>query len=205
MDFLTLDRSAQAEVFEQAGRILNRSASILEKDFWVVWTLEALFETRLASALAFKGGTSLSKVYNVIHRFSEDIDITVDKHRLGYPEEVPGEKLSGEKRKKQLEAATRHYYDVAQLAIHEIGRQALANRDLLETVREDKIKFFRSAWSNFEAAKPGSLRLVPHNELETLLRDDYHQMVESGMFYREPPPWTAILTQLEELETEINT
>lgn len=51
---------------------------ILEKDIWVVWTLGALFDSPVAELLTFTGGTSLSKVFRVIDRFSEDVDITVD-------------------------------------------------------------------------------------------------------------------------------
>lgn len=52
---------------------------VLEKDLWVVWTLEALYDdSELARALGFEGGTSLSKAYGVITRFSEDVDLTVD-------------------------------------------------------------------------------------------------------------------------------
>ena len=59
---------------------------VLEKDLWVVWTLQALYgDPGLASALGFKGGTSLSKAYGVITRFSEDVDLTVDYRTFGDP------------------------------------------------------------------------------------------------------------------------
>jgi predicted nucleotidyltransferase component of viral defense system len=51
---------------------------VLEKDIWVCWALQALFSMPNAHPMAFKGGTSLSKVYGVIDRFSEDVDITLD-------------------------------------------------------------------------------------------------------------------------------
>jgi hypothetical protein len=51
---------------------------VLEKDVWVVWTLSALFESPFGKHLVFKGGTSLSKAYKAIERFSEDIDVTYD-------------------------------------------------------------------------------------------------------------------------------
>ena len=60
---------------------------MLEKDLWVVQTLDVLFSATFGQHLIFKGGTSLSKAYEVIHRFSEDIDITVDIRRL-LPEET---------------------------------------------------------------------------------------------------------------------
>ena len=49
---------------------------------WVVWTLRALFESPLSADLTFKGGTSLSKAYKIIDRFSEDIDLTYDIRKL---------------------------------------------------------------------------------------------------------------------------
>ena len=60
-----------------AARTLTRP-QFLEKDIWVVQTLSVLFSTPFANDLVFKGGTSLSKAYDVIRRFSEDIDITYD-------------------------------------------------------------------------------------------------------------------------------
>ena len=64
-----------------AGRS-GRPAHLLEKDIWVVWTLAAIYNSPLGDALTFKGGTSLSKVYKVIDRFSEDIDLTYDIRAL---------------------------------------------------------------------------------------------------------------------------
>jgi hypothetical protein len=61
---------------------------IIEKDFWVTVALKAVFETAWAAALVFKGGTSLSKAWNLIERFSEDIDLAIDRQALGF---TPGE------------------------------------------------------------------------------------------------------------------
>lgn len=55
---------------------------MLEKDIWVVWTLSILFESPLDNDLTFKGGTSLSKAYQVIDRFSEDLDLTYSIRKL---------------------------------------------------------------------------------------------------------------------------
>ncbi len=57
---------------------------LLEKDVWVVATLEALFGCHFGGGLTFKGGTSLSKAYNAINRFSEDLDITYDIRRIAH-------------------------------------------------------------------------------------------------------------------------
>ena len=72
----------QTEVLEVAAGRSGRPAHLLEKDIWVVWALAAIYDSPLGSALTFKGGTSLSKVYKVIDRFSEDIDLTYDIREL---------------------------------------------------------------------------------------------------------------------------
>ncbi len=60
------------------------SATIIEKDFWVCWALKRIFSSQILPGPLFKGGTSLSKVYKVIDRFSEDVDIVLDRHALGF-------------------------------------------------------------------------------------------------------------------------
>ena len=80
--FLKLTRDDQREVLELAREKTDRPTHLLEKDVWVVWTLGALFDSPLSTDLTFKGGTSLSKAYKVIDRFSEDIDLTYDIRKL---------------------------------------------------------------------------------------------------------------------------
>lgn len=80
--FLRLSPDDQREALQVAAAASGRPPHILEKDVWVVWTLDALFRSPHAEHLVFKGGTSLSKAYKVIDRFSEDIDITYDVTRL---------------------------------------------------------------------------------------------------------------------------
>ena len=80
--YFALSKEDQGEVIEQAREKTGRPTHLLEKDVWVVWTLGALFESRLAADLTFKGGTTLSKAYKIIDRFSEDLDLTYDIRRL---------------------------------------------------------------------------------------------------------------------------
>ena len=77
-----LSREDQAEALEVAAARTGRPAHLLEKDIWVVWVLSAIYGSALARTLTFKGGTSLSKVYKVIDRFSEDVDLTYDIRAL---------------------------------------------------------------------------------------------------------------------------
>lgn len=80
--FFDLSKADQREALEYARAQSGRPAHLLEKDIWVVWALHALFDSSLTDDLTFKGGTSLSKVYKIIDRFSEDIDLTYDIRKL---------------------------------------------------------------------------------------------------------------------------
>src|SRR5450755_1035914 len=77
-DFFELTRTDQREALLAVAERAGRPAHLLEKDICVVWALEHLFGGPHAAHLVFKGGTSLSKAYVVIRRFSEDVDLTYD-------------------------------------------------------------------------------------------------------------------------------
>ena len=75
----------RAELFRETAARRGVVPTIIEKDFWVCWTLRRLFTTEAQRpAMLFKGGTSLSKVYAAIERFSEDVDISLHRHDLGF-------------------------------------------------------------------------------------------------------------------------
>lgn len=82
---LAADAETRAGLFTATGQRLGSTAQNVEKDFWVCWTLDALFNGRPPGGprLLFKGGTSLSKGRGPISRFSEDIDVTVFRDDLG--------------------------------------------------------------------------------------------------------------------------
>ncbi|MCC2624306.1 MAG: hypothetical protein K0R14_179 [Burkholderiales bacterium] len=75
--FLQLEGSAQLNLLDIGRSILQIDQFNIEKDFWMCWSLEKLFAYK-GNKFVFKGGTTLSKVYEVIDRYSEDIDITID-------------------------------------------------------------------------------------------------------------------------------
>ncbi|MBS8224850.1 nucleotidyl transferase AbiEii/AbiGii toxin family protein [Vannielia litorea] len=321
------------EAFQEAAARLGMSKAIIEKDFWVCWSLKQLFALpSFGDHMIFKGGTSLSKAYDVIHRFSEDVDLSLDRAQLGFEGDRDPENpdLSGKKQKQLLqelqdaaeaevsgpllaeiqaafdasleqgfaltvdpgdaqtllfaypslsdsaggyvkpivrfefgargvhlpsevreispyvhqafpdllgsgvvdvkvlgvertfwEKATilhmlfhqdptkpladrmsRHYYDMAQLIGHEAKGRAVGSLDLLEHVAHHKSVFFKAAWANYEAAKPGSLRLIPNAELTAALRRDYSGMRE--MIIGDAPGFDDILSAIEAFEAEIN-
>jgi hypothetical protein len=80
--FLQLSPEEQAEILQTCAGKLGRRAEHLEKDVWICWVLQGLFTMPGRLPMAFKGGTSLSKVYGAIRRFSEDVDVTVEYKSL---------------------------------------------------------------------------------------------------------------------------
>jgi predicted nucleotidyltransferase component of viral defense system len=84
-EFLSFSEDKRRVVCEQAQDELGLPPATIEKDFWVCWTLEKLFNLpKWGSQLIFKGGTSLSKCWTLIERFSEDIDIVINREVLGF-------------------------------------------------------------------------------------------------------------------------
>ena len=322
LSFLALDRPARAEALATAALSAGKAPQVLEKDLWVCWCLERLFTATDIPALVFKGGTSLSKVFRAIDRFSEDVDITVAGSDLGFEDRTD---ISNAARDKSLEALNgkllelargrlrriledpavevavdddatiwvrydsagqgagagaeyfrdsvkielgarnpvtpaepheitadlstalpqmvfpkvtvqvlspvrtfwekatilhaeyhraiakptaerlaRHYYDLSELAEHEIGQRALREMSLLETVAADKARLFRRKWARYDLARPGTLRLIPPDARSVALAEDLAKMIESGMFVGTPPTWAAVLDRLTRLEAAIN-
>jgi len=328
----------RADLFLRSAAILRpeRSPAIIEKDFWVCWSLHRIYDVlRLRPQLIFKGGTSLSKAYAVIARFSEDVDLSLSRQDLGFADDRDPEEsgISGKETKRRINALvaackkvirdlfvpelrrdfmsvisttgwsveldevdpqtvifsyprsslseglpkaippvvrlemgarsddwpaqertirpyaaeaypdvfeapscqvhaldarrtfwekvtllhaeyhrpankpvrnglSRHYYDVYQMALHNVGKEALENLGLLERVVAHKQLFFSSTWAHYETAVPGGIRLVPTEERMDSLRADYGRMRE--MIFGNAPAWEHIVAGLRELEARIN-
>ena len=330
--FLELPNEERRLYFEQAAARRGLSAVVLEKDFWVCWLLGVLFRSEFRESLVFKGGTSLSKVFRVIDRFSEDIDLSVSPSLLGLPEagasrnqadkwmtlaesacaqavqdqfqpaleaevrgvlgkpergawfELAADGTSGSpnllfhyptdqptgfeylRRAVKLEFGSltdqqpvgrhritpwlvdalpdaipdwqcdvvalgldrtfwekatilhaehhrpagkpapdrfsRHYADVAALAIHPATEPAIADVEGCKRVVGWKRLFFGSAWANYETARPGSFRLLPSDERIPALRRDFAAMRD--MYLAEPPSFDEVLETLSALERRLN-
>ena len=82
-NFYRLSKDRKTRIFEQISAKRPLPDYAIEKDWWVVQTLRIVFNLKVAEHLVFKGGTSLSKAWNLIDRFSEDIDLAMDKKVLG--------------------------------------------------------------------------------------------------------------------------
>jgi len=102
---LRLTPRQRAELYQAASQKLGFGEVIIEKDFWVCWTLRQLFTLPgIGEHLIFKGGTSLSKVWRAIARFSEDIDVSLSRDWLGFTGTRDPEKAaSGKKQRERIE------------------------------------------------------------------------------------------------------
>ncbi len=127
-DLLTLPKSDLEDIFTQTAiRKGIGDPMIIEKDFWVVRLLDFLFsDSEFFPHHVFKGGTSLSKCFGLIKRFSEDCDITVSKASLGFDEPIEEiEALGSKKRKRYFDALTsaanEHVLKITQFLSDKIG------------------------------------------------------------------------------------
>ena len=84
MTFLQLPENEKVEIINQMHEETKLPQVIIEKDLWVTAVLRALFALNYSENLSFKGGTSLSKCWNLIERFSEDIDIAINREYFGF-------------------------------------------------------------------------------------------------------------------------
>jgi Nucleotidyl transferase AbiEii toxin, Type IV TA system len=318
-----LPATQRSELFSETAVRRGMTPAIVEKDFWVTWILDKLFaHPDLSRILMFKCGTSLSKVFGLIERFSEDIDLILDWNILTGedPEasrskakqeklnkainEKAQEYIAGEMREQvagcigdickcevdgadphvlnirypgafadeylrpevrleigplaswlpfgefsvrpyaaeafpnvfsraecrvkaikaertfwekatilhheayrpegnlQPERNSRHYYDLAKMAVSPVKDTALADLSLLANVVEFKERFYPRGWARYDLAKPGSLRLVPDGHVLATVTADYREM--RTMIFGEYPAIETIMAQLQALENEIN-
>ena len=109
-DFAKGKPAERQPYFEETAARRNSTTTAVEKDFWICWTLKHLFALEAIPELRFKGGTSLSKVFGLIERLSEDVDVSIDRTALGFTGErdMANPALTNTKRKaldEQLRAA----------------------------------------------------------------------------------------------------
>ncbi len=144
-DLAQLTLSERSEYVVEAATSFGVSELIVEKDFWVVWLLEHLFAlSAQLGPFTFKGGTSLSKGYGAIERFSEDIDVSISRATLGLADDAyffeAGSAKETKRRIEEIRDKVRTY----------------ATDTLLPALRERIARELQSDWS-IEAGD-GSLR-----------------------------------------------
>jgi hypothetical protein len=148
-EFLSFSEDRRRTVCEQAQDRLALPPATIEKDFWVCWTLKKLFDLpEWNSHLTFKGGTLLSKGWALIERFSEDIDIVINRDVLGFGGDMAPDRAPSKK-------------------------QTRKRLDALKVASQD---YFRYAWVDYDTLCPGRLQLVPPDEQLANWKSDYTAM-----------------------------
>ncbi len=143
-EFFQLLPTERMEALAFAANASGRPPHLLEKDIWVVWSLRHLFAGPFAEHLVFKGGTSLSKAYGVIRRFSEDVDVTYDIRAIAKDlvgdADVPLPVSKSQEKKWSKEIRTRLADWVGSEIVPRL-RQDLEQQSLSATVRavDDKV------------------------------------------------------------------
>jgi len=199
-----------------AAEQLGLNPGSVEKEFWVCWTLRELFSLPgIGEHLTFKGGTSLSKGWKLIERFSEDIDVVIDRDALGFDgERSPVTAAGSNERRRRLEALR----TACQTWIRDVLRPALDRRclirsgtadaavadpDLFNRVVAHRGVFFRRSAEAQATLRPGSLRIMPTREHYPAWQRDYDAMREA-MFFGETPEFVEILMVVEGFQNKFN-
>lgn len=88
INWLTLSKERRIEILNQATELTGLPSVAIEKDWWITLALNASFSLSYSKNIVFKGGTSLSKGWNLIERFSEDIDLAIDRKLFGFAGDI---------------------------------------------------------------------------------------------------------------------
>gem|GEM_PF-2015799 len=120
--FLHFPADRRRLICEEGQQKLGLPPASIEKDFWVCWTLRELFGlSEWEEHLTFKGGTSLSKGWRLISRFSEDIDVVIDREYLGFG----GDSLSAKQRKRLVKTCGHHIAEELEPALERRFQEAI--------------------------------------------------------------------------------
>lgn len=99
MKYTDLNLQERQDILRRVQSETGMDLQIIEKDWWVTAILRALFALPYAQHMSFKGGTNLSKCWNLIHRMSEDVDIAIDREYLGYGGQLSKTQISDKLRR----------------------------------------------------------------------------------------------------------
>ncbi|MDE5611432.1 MAG: nucleotidyl transferase AbiEii/AbiGii toxin family protein [Odoribacter sp.] len=184
MKYVDIDKRLQLQVLEQVRNNTGLDQQTIEKDWWVTQVLRALFSLPYAEYLSFKGGTSLGKCWKIIERFSEDVDIAIDRKFLGFEGELSKRQISDRLRRATCSfVREKMQYDV---------RKQIHRR-----------KFIGLSGFNYDTLYPATLNLLPPNkEIERQWREDYKHMQDT-MIYGESVSFDVLLDSLKALNARI--
>lgn len=137
IDFYTIDKAEKIAIFNAIATEKGMTPFAVEKDWWVSRTLEIIFQMPIAEHLVFKGGTSLSKAWKLINRFSEDIDLAIDKEFFdGYKGDISKTQI-GKLRKVAGAYTTGTFFEELQEVFKAKGFKELSFR-VIEAIDSDQ-------------------------------------------------------------------
>ena len=142
-DLANLPKNELNAILQEVSSVKGLSKAIIEKDLWVCVVLDYLFsKSPWRDGLAFKGGTSLSKAYNLIERFSEDIDLILDWRVIGYDKTEPLAERSAnhqDKLNKKILAKTSEFLQTTLIPRIKKDLSELISRDLQIIYEDDAV------------------------------------------------------------------
>jgi hypothetical protein len=124
-DFYKLKEEEKKEIFQEVRNLTGLPAYAIEKDWWVVQTLRTIFQMEVGQHLLFKGGTSLSKAWGLINRFSEDIDLALNREYLEFDSGLISKSQVSKLRTKSFEYITEKFNPELEEALHKAGFNSL--------------------------------------------------------------------------------
>lgn len=133
INFYNIDKEEKIAIFQAIAAAKGMSSFAVEKDWWVSKTLKIIFQMEIAKHMVFKGGTSLSKAWKLIHRFSEDIDLAIDKEFFLMPQKEWSKKEITDVRKKAGVYITGEFFEDLK-----VGFEAMGVKDLKFNIVEVK-------------------------------------------------------------------
>lgn len=189
-----LPSEERREIVLQTSARTGMSPAIIEKDFWVCWVLDRLFRSSLKEKIIFKGGTSLSKAYHLINRFSEDIDLILDwSDFTALNQGDPAQRLGKSPRKKMLDALDSWGLDcIASVVLPVVQRECgeLCAAHLSDTAPETIVIEYPKSF-RMEYVKSAILLEIgpkaawnPHRtvKISPYIAEEYPQLFQSSSF-----------------------
>ena len=119
-EWLVLPDETKRNIFNEISQKTGLPTFAVEKDWWVVKTLDVIFGSDISEHTVFKGGTSLSKAWGLIDRFSEDIDLALDRKFLGFNNEMNISQVR-KLRRKSFTYISEDYFPSLKKAFHDYG------------------------------------------------------------------------------------
>ena len=214
-EWFRLPDETKIRLFTETSRQIGLpSSSAAEKDWWVVHTLSVIFSMECTNTITFKGGTSLSKGWNIIHRFSEDIDLALDREFLGFQGELTKGDIKKLRRKSfqfitevfdkiRVERLSRHLYDIEKLSQTEYAEIALQDTELYNTIVTHRSKFTAISGIDYTKHNPVNIKFVPPDTIIKKWEADYDEM-KGSMIYGQPLNFNELIKRLTKLQKRIN-